>query len=81
MEYQSVSHGSMRNAELRSMARKSKVYPMRVDPKLWAAAKEAAAAEHRSIAALIEEVLKEDLMRRGFWKAERPIKKRGKRNG
>jgi len=71
MGFQSLSTGSM--------ARKSKTYPMRIDPKLWEAAKEAASAERRSVAALIEEILTEDLVRRGFFKIERPVKKRGRK--
>ena len=68
MQYQSVTYGSV--------ARKSKSYLMRVDPRVFEAAKEAAAAERRSVADLIEDLLKEDLTRRGFLKLERPVKKK-----
>lgn len=68
MQYQSVA--------LPSVARKSKTFIMRADPRVLQAAKEAAAAERRSVADLIEDLLKEDLTRRGFLKLERPVKKK-----
>ena len=60
------------------VARKSKSYLMRVDPRVMEAAKEAAAAERRSVASLIERLLEDDLTRRGFLKPHRPVKKRGR---
>jgi hypothetical protein len=42
------------------------------------AAKEAATAERRSVASLIERLLEDDLLRRGFLKPERPPRKRAR---
>jgi len=71
MSYQSVSHVSV--------ARKSKSYLMRVDPRVFEAAKEAAAAERRSVADYIERLVERDLSERGY--LTRPVKRRPKRNG
>jgi hypothetical protein len=58
--------------------RKTTNFFMRVDPRILQAAKEAAAAERRSVASLIERLLEDDLLRRGFLKPERPPRKRAR---
>jgi hypothetical protein len=58
------------------MSSKTTVYTMRMDPKVKAAAEQAAAAERRSLSALIEILLVEYCEDRGFLKPERPARGR-----
>jgi hypothetical protein len=52
--------------------RKTTTYTMRMDPKVKAAAEQAAAADRRSLSALIEILLVEYCEDRGFLEPERP---------
>jgi hypothetical protein len=58
--------------------RKTSVFVMRMNPVVLAAAKEAAADERRSVAALIEYLLEMDLRRRGYLRPDRPRKQKGR---
>src|SRR5262245_12997509 len=57
--------------------RKTGNFFMRVDPRILRAAKEAAAAERRSVASFIERLLEADLSQRGYLTPHRPVKKTG----
>ena len=60
------------------MGGERKAYPLRVDPKLWAAVERFAAAELRSVNAQVECLLREALGRRGVKLAEPVRAKRGR---
>jgi hypothetical protein len=55
-----------------------KAYPLRVDPKLWAAVERSAAAELRSVNAQVEFLLREALAGRGVKLKAPPVRKRGR---
>lgn len=55
-----------------------KAYPLRVDPKLWAAVERSAAAELRSVNAQVECLLREALAGRGVRLKAPELRKRGR---
>ncbi len=55
-----------------------KVYPLRIEPALWAALERAAAADFRSVNAEIEVLLREALARRGIKVAAPEKRPRGR---
>lgn len=55
-----------------------KAYPLRVDPKLWAAVERSAAAELRSVNAQVECLLREALAGRGVKLKAPELRKRGR---
>ena len=55
-----------------------KAYPLRVDPRLWAAVERSAAADLRSVNAQIECLLREALGNRGVKLKAPELRKRGR---
>lgn len=55
-----------------------KAYPLRIDPRLWAAVERSAAAELRSVNAQVECLLREALAARGVKLKAPALRKRGR---